>query len=238
MSCVGQRPVVRPWRRAWAGGGGQIQGGKPVRQCVPGTDVPTCSSLPPPWCFCAVRWGEVGLPPHCAAALVTDAAHTPRPQWPALGVLVLERGGGGSDHVGMAKWATNRIRNRQARGGHALPRSKAGSCEIYALRGLSRVGTTPIRSGACRRYILLKFSKKGRCGGARAMYRVQSEEAEEFYGCHCLGRSLQDSAHQLVQLLWLPPLHRQLTTEVHKTSSPWRDGRRLERAIRLCSLRL
>jgi hypothetical protein len=36
------------------------------------------------------------------------------------------------------------------------------------------------------------------------MYRVLSEEAEEFHGYHCLGRSLQDSAHQLVQLLgWM-----------------------------------
>jgi hypothetical protein len=31
--------------------------------------------------------------------------------------------------------------------------------------------------------------------------RVLSEEAEELRGYHCLGRSLQDSAHQLVQLL-------------------------------------
>jgi hypothetical protein len=33
------------------------------------------------------------------------------------------------------------------------------------------------------------------------MYGVLSDEAEEFCGYHCLGRSLQDSAHQLVQLL-------------------------------------
>jgi hypothetical protein len=29
-------------------------------------------------------------------------------------------------------------------------------------------------------------------------YRVLSEEAEELHGYHCLGRSLQDIAHQLV----------------------------------------
>ena len=46
-------------------------------------------------------------------------------------------------------------------------------------------------------------NRKGRRGGARAMHRhrVLSDEAEEFRGYHCLGRSLQDSAHQLVQLL-------------------------------------
>jgi hypothetical protein len=53
------------------------------------------------------------------------------------------------------------------------------------------------------------------------MHRVLSDEAEEFRGYHCLGRSLQDSAHQLVQLLCHHALHRHLATEVHKTSRPW-----------------
>jgi hypothetical protein len=55
------------------------------------------------------------------------------------------------------------------------------------------------------------------------MNRVLSDEAEEFHGYHCLGRSLQDSAHQLVQLQLL--CHHctvsQLATEVQKTSRPW-----------------
>jgi hypothetical protein len=52
-------------------------------------------------------------------------------------------------------------------------------------------------------------------------YRVLSEEAEELHGYHCLGRSLQDSAHQLVGPTPVPPFHRQLATEVHKTSRLW-----------------
>jgi hypothetical protein len=42
-----------------------------------------------------------------------------------------------------------------------VARSKAGSCEVYVFRGLSRVGKTPIRSGACRRHTFLNFSKSG-----------------------------------------------------------------------------
>jgi hypothetical protein len=64
------------------------------------------------------------------------------------------------------------------------------------------------------------------------MYRVLSDEAEEFHGYHCLGRSLQDSAHQLVGPTPVPPLRRQLATKVHKTSRPWAAAR-LERAIKL-----
>jgi hypothetical protein len=54
------------------------------------------------------------------------------------------------------------------------------------------------------------------------MYRVLSDEAEEFRGCHCLGRSLQYSAHQLVQLLCHHcTVSSRLRSEVHKTSRPW-----------------
>jgi hypothetical protein len=42
-----------------------------------------------------------------------------------------------------------------------LARSKAGSSEVYVFRGLSRVGTTPIRSGSCRGHIFLKIAKAG-----------------------------------------------------------------------------
>ena len=51
---------------------------------------------------------------------------------------------GGPGHVSMAKWARFCICNRQEMPG--IARIKAGSCEVYAFRGLSRVGTTPIRS--------------------------------------------------------------------------------------------
>jgi hypothetical protein len=67
------------------------------------------------------------------------------------------------------------------------------------------------------------------------MCRVLLDEAEEFHhGHHCLGRSLQDSAHQLVQLLChYSLLHRQLATEVHKQNEQAMGGRGLERAIKL-----
>jgi hypothetical protein len=60
------------------------------------------------------------------------------------------------------------------------------------------------------------------------VYRVLSEEAEEFNGYHCLGRSLQDT----VLIRWsttpVPPLRRQLATcEVHKASRQAMDGRGL-----------
>jgi hypothetical protein len=61
---------------------------------------------------------------------------------------------------------------------------------------------------------------KGRRGGARAMYRVLSEEAEEFYGYTI---ALVDPSRTL-PISWsnscaaIAP--RQLATEVHKTSRP------------------
>jgi hypothetical protein len=61
------------------------------------------------------------------------------------------------------------------------------------------------------------------------MYRVLSDEAEEFHGYHCFGRSLvtpgqcSSAGPPLV-----PPLHRQLATEAHKTSSPWTAARGLD----------
>jgi hypothetical protein len=63
--------------------------------------------------------------------------------------------------------------------------------------------------------------------GARAMYRVLLDEAEEFHGHHCLGRSLQDSAHQLVQLLC------HYCTVSSRLRCTKRAGRGLERAIKL-----
>jgi hypothetical protein len=68
--------------------------------------------------------------------------------------------GGGPGHVSMAKRARFCICNRQEPRCQ-VARSKAGSCEVYAFRGLSRVGTALIRSGACRRHIFLKIAKAG-----------------------------------------------------------------------------
>jgi hypothetical protein len=39
---------------------------------------------------------------------------------------------------------------------------------------------------------------KGRRGGARAMYRVMSEEAEEFYGYHCLASTMVDHSRTVL----------------------------------------
>jgi hypothetical protein len=55
--------------------------------------------------------------------------------------------------------------------------------------------------GAVARHISLKFSKAGAGVCQCHMYLVLSEETEELHGYHCLGRFLQDSAHQLIQLL-------------------------------------
>ena len=55
------------------------------------------------------------------------------------------------------------------------------------------------------------------------MHWVLSDEAEEFRGYHCL---LVDRC-RTVLTSWsnyitpVPPLHRHLATEVHKTSRPW-----------------
>jgi hypothetical protein len=82
--------------------------------------------------------------------------------------------------VSMAKWATHSASPIARR--CQVARSKTGSCEINAFHGLYRVGTTPIRSGACRRHIFLKFSKAGAAEvPGPCMYRVLSEEAEELH---------------------------------------------------------
>jgi hypothetical protein len=128
-------------------------------------------------------------------------------------------GGGGPGHVSMAKWARFCIPNRQERPGSSdQGRKLRGLC---IPRSLPRWHDPDPLGGLSPAYI--PENRKGRCGGARAMYRVLSEEAEEFYGYHCLGRSLHQYSVQCspVGPAPVPPLHRQLATEVHKTSRPW-----------------
>ena len=106
-------------------------------------------------------------------------------------------GGGGPGHVSMAKWARFCISNRQE-----MPGSSDQGRELRGLcipRSLPRWHDPDPLGVLSPAYI--PENRKGRRGGARAMHRVLSDEAEEFRGYHCLGRSLQDSAHQLVQLL-------------------------------------
>jgi hypothetical protein len=89
----------------------------------------------------------------------------------------------------MAKWAIDSA-SAIARTCQ-IARSKAGSCEVYVFRGLPPVlWHDPDPLGSLSPAYLPEILKGGR-GGARAMYRVLSDEAEEFRGYHCLGRSLQ-----------------------------------------------
>jgi hypothetical protein len=69
------------------------------------------------------------------------------PLWSAFVLFERARGGGvggggGPGHVSMAKWARFCIPNRHRR--FRVARSTAGRCEVYAFRGLSRVGTDPL----------------------------------------------------------------------------------------------
>jgi hypothetical protein len=99
--------------------------------------------------------------------------------------------------VRMAKWARFCIRNHQE-----MPGSSEQGRELRGLcipRPFPRWHDPDPLGGLSPAYIPEILI--GRRGGARAMYRVLSDEAEEFHGYHCLGRSLQYSAHQLVQLL-------------------------------------
>ncbi len=117
------------------------------------------------------------------------------PPWSAFVLFERERGGAG--HVSMAKWARFCIRNRQE-----MPGSSEQGRKLRGLcipRSLPRWQDPDPLGGLSPAY-LPEFLKVWR-GGARAVYRVLSEEAEECNGYHCLGRSLQDSAHPLVQLL-------------------------------------
>ena len=118
--------------------------------------------------------------------------------------------------MSMAKWARFCISNRQEMPGSSEQGRKLRG--LFISRSLPRWHDPDPLGVLSPAYI--PENRKGRRGGARAMHRVLSDEAEEFRGYHCLGRSLQDSAHQLV-LTPVPPLHRHLATEVHKTSRPW-----------------
>jgi hypothetical protein len=80
------------------------------------------------------------------------------PPWSAF-VLFEREGGGGGGHVSMANWNRLCIPTNPRRG--QVARSKAGSCEVYAIRGLSRVGTTPIRKKRkkdLKTYLCRKFA--------------------------------------------------------------------------------
>jgi hypothetical protein len=104
---------------------------------------------------------------------------------------------GGGPGVSMAKWTRFCIPNRQERPGSSEQgRKLRGLC---IPRSLPRWHDSDPLGGLSPAYI--PEILEGRRGGARAMYRVLSDEAEEFRGYHCLGRLLQYSAHQLVQLL-------------------------------------
>ena len=111
--------------------------------------------------------------------------------------VVRIRGGGGPGHVSMAKWARFCILNSQEMPGSSEQgRKLRGLCIPRSLPRWHDPDPLGVLSPA-----YIPENRKGRRGGARAMYRVLSDEAEEFRGYHCLGRSLQDSAHQLVQLM-------------------------------------
>ena len=88
--------------------------------------------------------------------------------------------------MSMAKWARFCISNRQE-----IPGSSEQGRKLRGLcipRSLPRWQDPDPLGGLSPAY-LPEFLKVWR-GGARAVYRVLSEEAEEFRGYHCLGRSL------------------------------------------------
>ena len=114
---------------------------------------------------------EVVLPPRSAVVLFERA-----------------RGGGGPGHVSMAKWARFCICNRQEMPGSSdQGRKLLGLCIPRSLPRWDDPDPLGVLSPA-----YIPENRKGRRGGARAMHRVLSDEAEEFRGYHCLGRSLQD----------------------------------------------
>jgi hypothetical protein len=143
------------------------------------------------------------------------------PPWSTF--VLFEREGGGGGHVSMAKWARFCIPNRQVARRCQVARSKAGSCEVHGPcvipRSLPRWRDPDPLGGLSPAYI--PENRKGRRRGARDMYRVLSDEAGEFRGCHCLGRSLPPGQRSPVGPTPVPPLRRHLATEVHKTSRPW-----------------
>jgi hypothetical protein len=118
------------------------------------------------------------------------------PPWSTFVLFERERGGG-PGHVSMAKWARFCIPNRQE-----MPGSSEQGQELRGLcipRSLPRWHDPDPLGGLSPAYI--PENRKGRRGGATGPCTeccVLSDEAEEFRGYHRLGRSLQDSVHQLV----------------------------------------
>jgi hypothetical protein len=80
----------------------------------------------------------------------------------------------------------------------ARPEAPSG---VYVFRGLCRVGTTPIRSGSCRRHIFLKTAKAGAEVPGPCTGCCRQKPRNSMATIALVDPSLQDSAHQLVQLL-------------------------------------
>jgi hypothetical protein len=121
--------------------------------------------------------------------------------------------------VSMAKWARFCISTIARR--CQVARSKAGSCEVYAFHGLSRVDTTPIRFRACRRHIFLKFSNAGAEVPVPCTKCCRKKPRNFMDPSALVHHSLQDGAHQLIQLLCHHCTVSSRLRQVHKMSRPW-----------------
>jgi hypothetical protein len=83
------------------------------------------------------------------------------PPWSAFVLFKRERGGGWGEDLATLVWRSGLDSASEIARRCQVARSKAGTSEVYVFRGLSRVGTTPIRSGSCRRHVFLKIAKAG-----------------------------------------------------------------------------
>jgi hypothetical protein len=136
--------------------------------------------------------------------------------------------GGGPRHVSMAKWARFCICNRQE-----MPGSSEQGRKLRGLcisRSLPR-WHDPDPLGGVLSPAFIPENRKGRRGGARAMHRVLSDEAEEFRGYHCLG--LVDRS-RTVFTSWSNSCATIASSSCNcaQNEQPM-DGRGLERAIKL-----
>ena len=78
---------------------------------------------------------EVVLPPRSAVVLFERAI----------------RGVGGGEDLATSAWRSGLDSASDIARRCQQARSKTARCEVYAFRGLARVGTTPIHSGGCGR---------------------------------------------------------------------------------------
>ena len=83
------------------------------------------------------------------------------PPWPAVVLFKRARGVGCGEDLTALVWRSGPDSASEIARRCQVARSKAGSSEVYAFRGLSRVGTIPIRSRSCHRHIFLKIAKAG-----------------------------------------------------------------------------